>query len=163
MPSCGIAICNTISAQRRKNEVIGNDCQAKRPPARSTQSQVPGISTYFCTPFYSIDIYIFFFCIFLHFLPGLHNAKCLASLDFLFLGICCFARTTWQHFLLVSNNPRTVSIIKRQRIKLRALLFLASPFLPVDTSRVIRCDTGLFVEKFVGFLGSNWICENSIW
>ncbi|XP_070067904.1 uncharacterized protein [Drosophila takahashii] len=34
------------------------------------------------------------------FVPGLHNTKCLASLDFLFLGICCFARATWQHFLL---------------------------------------------------------------
>lgn len=92
MPSCGIAICNTISAQRRKNEVIGNDCQAKRPPARSTQSQVPGISTYFCTPFYSIDIYIFFFLYFPSLFAWPAQCEMFGIFGFPFLGHLLFCQ-----------------------------------------------------------------------
>lgn len=128
----------------------------------------PGISnnipTYFPILFSSLG---FFFS------AGQHNTKCLASLDFLFFGICCYSAwtATWQHFLLVSNNPRTVSIIKRQHIKLRALLFLASLLL---YSRRVGHFSGLlwrgfsweicwfslarieFCEKQIEFRGREW-------
>lgn len=64
-----------------------------------------------------------------------------------------WAWASWQRFLLVSNNPRTVSIIKRQHIKLRALLFLASL---LSCRWTLRSENPLFVlRNLLGFLGSN--------
>lgn len=112
------AICNTISAQQRKNEVIGKWLSNGGRPSSSSNSSsghsLVDVHTYVqCLPSSSCHIYFWS-----------SHTKCLASWDYFlaaalpsYSASCCTLPLP-----LPQSGMQLVSIIKRQRIKLNAYI-----------------------------------------